>query len=413
VNRPRALVVLGTRPEAIKLATVVRALGARGVLRPVVLSTGQHREMLDQALEALDLAPDVDLEVMRPRQGLADVTARILEGTARVIADIRPEYVIVQGDTSTAFAAALAGYYARGRVAHVEAGLRSGDRDTPFPEEANRRLVDQLSDVLFAPTAAAGRTLLSEGHDAARVHVTGNTVVDALLAAREEVRRRALPIPGVPERLLERARVVLVTAHRRESFGAPLRAICRGLLRIVRSDPDVVIVYPVHLNPEVDGTVRELLGGEPRILLPPPLPYLGFVSLLDRATLVLTDSGGLQEEAPTFGKPVLVLREVTERPEGVDAGVARLVGTDPDRIAGETLALLRSPAALHRMSCIGSPYGDGLASARIAEILERGVVAARELRPAGGDVPRQSVPAATGPRNVIERLLDPVASASR
>jgi UDP-N-acetylglucosamine 2-epimerase (non-hydrolysing) len=377
---PRALVVLGTRPEAIKLAPVVRELRRRRALDAVVLSTGQHREMLAQALDAFGLAPDLDLEVMRPRQALADVTARIVEGTARVISEVRPEWVVVQGDTATALSAALAGYYARVRVAHVEAGLRSGDRDTPFPEEANRRLVDQLADVLFAPTPAAARTLAAEGHDASRVHVTGNTVVDALLAARDEVRRRAIGIPGVAESAIEGKRIVLVTAHRRESFGGPLRAICRGIRRIVRSEPDAVVVFPVHLNPEVDGTVREMLGAEPRVLLVPPLPYLGFVALLDRATLVLTDSGGLQEEAPTFGKPVLVLRTVTERPEGIRAGVARLVGTDPDRIAGETLRLLHDPAALARMSGIASPYGDGLASARIAVVLEDGVGGRKSVR---------------------------------
>jgi UDP-N-acetylglucosamine 2-epimerase (non-hydrolysing) len=373
VSRARALVVLGTRPEAIKLAPVVRELRHRSLLEPVVLSTGQHREMLAQALGAFALEPDVDLDVMQPRQGLSEVTARVLEGTGRVISEVRPAWVVVQGDTSTAFAASLAAYYARVPVAHVEAGLRSGDRDTPFPEEANRRLVDQVSDLLLAPTPSAARTLVEEGHDPARVHVTGNTVVDALLAARGEARRRAVEIPGVPEEALAGKRVVLVTAHRRESFGPPLRSICRAVLRLVRSDPDIVVVYPVHLNPEVDGTVRKMLGTEPRVLLPPPLPYLSFVALLDRATLVLTDSGGLQEEAPTFGKPVLVLRDVTERPEGVEAGIARLVGTDADRIAAEARALLANPAELARMSGVPSPYGDGHASRRIADLLERSI----------------------------------------
>jgi UDP-N-acetylglucosamine 2-epimerase (non-hydrolysing) len=396
--RPRALVVLGTRPEAIKLAPVVRELRRRGSLEAVVLSTGQHREMLAQALDAFHLDVDLDLNVMRPRQALAKTTARIVEGTARVVAEVRPAYVVVQGDTATALSAALAAYYARVPIAHVEAGLRSGDRDTPFPEEANRRLVDQLADVLFAPTAAAARTLAAEGHDASRVHVTGNTVVDALLAARDEVRRRAIGIPGVPEAAIDGKRVILVTAHRRESFGAPLRAICRGIRRIVRSEPDAVAVFPVHLNPEVDGTVRELLAGEPRVLLLPPLPYLGFVALLDRAALVLTDSGGLQEEAPTFGKPVLVLRTVTERPEGISAGVACLVGTDPDRIAAETLRLLRDRAALARMSAIASPYGDGLASTRIAVVLENGAGGRRPALDGRDDASFRLVRAVGGPR---------------
>jgi UDP-N-acetylglucosamine 2-epimerase (non-hydrolysing) len=301
---------------------------------------------------------------MRPRQALADVTARILEGTARVIEELRPTHVVVQGDTATAFAAALAAYYARVPVAHVEAGLRSGERDTPFPEEANRRLVDQLSDVLFAPTTAAADLLAAEGHPSSRIHVTGNTVVDALLEARETVRQRRVEIPGVPEHAL-RGRVVLVTAHRRESFGAPIRSICRAVLRIVRADPEATVVWPVHLNPEIDGPVRAMLGTEPRVFLTPPLGYLPLVALLDRAMLVLTDSGGIQEEAPSFGTPVLVLREVTERPEAVEAGIAQLVGTDRTRIVTAASQILRAA----QPGTTSNPYGDGRAGERIADIV--------------------------------------------
>jgi UDP-N-acetylglucosamine 2-epimerase (non-hydrolysing) len=274
---------------------------------------------------------------------------------------------VVQGDTTTAFAAALAAFYEKIPVAHVEAGLRSGDRYAPFPEEVNRRLVDQLSEVLLAPTADARRTLLAEGFPPDAVPLTGNTVVDALLAARASLRARpgAVSLPSLPPG----ARVVLVTAHRRESFGPALESVCRALVRILHEDPSAHVVYPVHLNPSVNGPVRRLLGGEPRALLLPPVPYLEFVALMDRADVVLTDSGGVQEEAPTFGKPLLVLRDVTERPEGVAAGVARLVGTDEDRIAAETLRLLGDPAHRASMTSGVNPYGDGLAARRIAGIL--------------------------------------------
>ena len=277
--------------------------------------------------------------------------------------------MVVQGDTTTAFAAALAAFYERIPVAHVEAGLRSGERYAPFPEEVNRRLVDQLSEVLFAPTEPARRLLLREGFAPGAVHHTGNTVVDALLAVRERLRRdpSAAPLPSS----LSGGRVVLVTAHRRESFGEPLEAICRALVRVLRAHPDVKIVYPVHLNPNVNGPVRRLLGDEPRAVLLPPLSYLQFVALLDRADLVLTDSGGVQEEAPTFAKPLLVLRDVTERPEGVDAGVARLVGTDEETVFEETSRLLEDRGAYEAMTAGANPYGDGHAAERIANVLAR------------------------------------------
>lgn len=366
--RAEVAVVVGTRPEAIKLAPLVRALAEERGLAPVLVSTGQHRQMLDQALGVFGLSPDVELGVMTAGQTLEDVTSRALEGMRVFLRERRPAWVVVQGDTTTAFAAALAAFYARIPVAHVEAGLRSGNRASPFPEEVNRRLVDQLSDELYAPTATARELLLREGFEPSRVHVTGNTVVDALLWTRQVLRTRNVALPGVPPRV-EGERVVLVTAHRRESFGPGVEAICRALVRIARDAPDVRIVYPVHLNPNVDGPVRRILGAEPRISLLPPLDYLGFVALLDRAHLVLTDSGGVQEEAPTFGKPILVMREVTERPEGLVAGVAKLVGTDEEQIAGEALRLLRDPEAYRAMAAGTNPYGDGHAAERIARRL--------------------------------------------
>lgn len=365
MNEKIALVV-GTRPEAIKLAPLVRALRAVPGVEPVLVSTGQHRQMLDQALRVFGLAPDVDLGVMTPGQTLEELTARTVEGMRGWLARTRPVRVVVQGDTTTAFAAALAAFYARIPVAHVEAGLRSGDRDAPFPEEVNRRLVDQLSDELFAPTATARQLLLREGFDPGTVHETGNTVVDALLWAREILRTRNAAVAGPTRAELGGRRLVLVTAHRRESFGPGVESICRALVRIVRTVPDVEVVYPVHLNPNVDGPVRRILGGEPRIRLLPPVDYLSFVALLDACHLVLTDSGGVQEEAPTFKKPILVMREVTERPEGVAAGVAKLVGTEEARIAAEAVRLLEDEAAWRAMATGANPYGDGAAARRIA-----------------------------------------------
>lgn len=368
MSRSAVVVVVGTRPEVIKLAPVVRALRRSAALEPVLVSTGQHREMLDQALEVFGLTPDVDLGVMRRDQSPGDVAARTLLGLGEVLEAADPAWVVVQGDTTTALAAALGAFYAGRRVAHVEAGLRSGNRLEPFPEEMNRRLVDQVADLLFAPTGAAGDTLLEEGFRADRVLVTGNTVVDALLWARQEARARGL-VPPAGCRATPTRRLVLVTAHRRESFGAGIEGICRAILRIVREQPDVEVCYPVHLNPRVAEPVRRLLGGNPRITLVGPTSYLEFVALLDRADLVLTDSGGVQEEAPAFGKPLLVLRDVTERPEGVLAGVALLVGTSEERIAQAALRLLRDPGAYAAMAHASSPYGDGNAAERIVTAL--------------------------------------------
>ncbi len=367
-SRMKVAVIVGTRPEAIKLAPLVRELRERPGFEPLLISTGQHQEMLEQALSAFGLRADVDLRIMRPGQTLHDVTSRTLEHLRSTLHDHRPTWVVVQGDTTTAFAAALAAFYARIPVAHVEAGLRSFERYSPYPEEINRRLIDQLAHVLCAPTEPARAILLREGFNPDGVFCTGNTVVDALLWARSIVRRAPVALPA---QVSASGRMILVTAHRRESFGAALEGMCRAMLRIVEAAPDTTLVYPVHLNPNVEVPVRRLLGGNPRIVLLEPVSYLQFVALMDRAYLVLTDSGGVQEEAPTFAKPLLVMRDVTERPEGIHAGVARLVGTAEEQIFAEAMRLLESPAAYAAMAGGQNPYGDGTASRRIADILER------------------------------------------
>lgn len=361
--------VLGTRPEGIKLAPLAHELRRQGQFEPIVVSTGQHREMLGQALSLFDLAPDVDLDVMCQGQTLYDVTCRTLERIRPVLTELRPAWVVVQGDTTTAFAAALAAFYEKIPVAHVEAGLRSGERYRPFPEELNRRLVDQLSSVLFAPTEMARDTLLAEGFSPEMVHVTGNTVVDALLRASLVVRNDPPEVPGLDLGALSGKRMVLVTAHRRESFGAGMRAICEAMLEIVNRCPDVHIVYPVHANPNVNGPVQKLLSNHERITLLPPVDYRQFIFLMHHSDLILSDSGGVQEEAPSLCKPLLVMRDVTERPEGVEAGVARLVGTTKERIVDGALELLTNEAAYARMALGANPYGDGQASSRIAKLL--------------------------------------------
>jgi len=364
----KVLSIFGTRPEAIKLAPVIKALRARPQdFTSRVCVTGQHRELLDQVLRLFDIRPDHDLAVMRPDQSLFASTARILTALEPVLAAEQPDWVIVQGDTTTAFAASLAAFYARVPVAHVEAGLRSRDLAQPFPEEANRRLADALTTLFFAPTEGARQNLLAEGVPDSRIRVTGNTVIDALLdvAARPYDFSQG-PLASLP---LDSRRVILVTAHRRESFGPPLRALCGAIRAVAERFPDAQVVYPVHLNPNVQQPVRELLGGFNNISLLEPLDYEPFVHLMKRAILILTDSGGLQEEAPSLGVPVLVMREVTERPEGVAAGAARVVGTDPAKILAAAAELLDSSTFRARMSVVRNPYGDGKASQRIIEAL--------------------------------------------
>jgi len=371
LTKRRVMVVFGTRPEAIKMAPVVAALRGTPGLRTRVVVTAQHRQMLDQVLELFAIAPDVDLDLMTPGQRLPDLFARILQGMSQVLARERVDLLLVHGDTSTTLAAALAAFYARVPVGHVEAGLRTGDMRAPWPEEANRRLTAPLATLHFAPTDTARANLLTEGIAPAQVHVTGNTVVDALL----DVARRIDADPSLARRLdaalppvVPGRRLILVTGHRRESFGRGFEEICMAL-RALAGRGDVDIVYPVHLNPQVQEPVQRILGGIDGVRLIEPLDYLPFVRMMSRAHLILTDSGGIQEEAPSLGKPVLVMRETTERPEAVAAGTVRLVGTDRATIMAEAACLLDDPAAHARMARAHNPYGDGRAAARIAAVV--------------------------------------------
>jgi UDP-N-acetylglucosamine 2-epimerase len=365
----RVTIVVGTRPELIKIMPVLLALRARAGFAPTLVVTAQHREMADQTCAAFGIEPDVDLDLMRPEQTPAEVAARVTAAVQATLARSRPEAVLVHGDTTTCLAAALAAFYERVPVGHVEAGLRTYDLSAPWPEEMNRRLTDPLCRWCFAPTERAAANLRAERIPAENVFLTGNTVVDALLLALRRVRERPPAIPGLPDSLLAGRRLVLVTGHRRESFGAPLRELCAGLREIARRHPDVAVVYPVHLNPNVLGPVNETLGGAERIHLLAPLDYLAFVALLERATLIVTDSGGIQEEAPTLRKPVLVTREATERPEAVERGLARLVGTSRERLVAEASRLLEDPAAYAAMTAGSNPYGDGRAAERIVDVL--------------------------------------------
>lgn len=379
-GEPRVLVVFGTRPEAIKLAPVIAALRPKAQVHVCV--TGQHREMLDQVLRLFDIRPDDDLALMRDRQDLFDITSAALLGLRDVMQRVLPDLVMVQGDTSTTFAAALSAFYLGIDVAHVEAGLRTADKRRPFPEEANRRLTSAVSTWHFAPTMSARANLLAEDVPADRIFVTGNTAIDALLQVTQHIERRTLQpeiLPAVEEACAGR-RLILVTSHRRENFGEGFVRICTALRRILESHPDVAIVYPLHLNPNVHDPVTRLIGGVPRLVLTPPVDYVTFVALMQRATIVLTDSGGVQEEAPSLRKPVLVMREKTERLEGVEAGVAQLVGTSTERIVEAVGRLLSDTELYARMASQQNPYGDGQASGRIADVIHR-VLASRLSEP--------------------------------
>ena len=381
----KVMVVFGTRPEAIKMAPVVSALRARPGIQTLVAVTAQHRQMLDQVLDLFGIVPDDDLDLMRANQGLPDLFSRILTGMSEVISRRKPDLVLVHGDTSTTLAAALAAFYARVPVGHVEAGLRTGNMDAPWPEEMNRRLVSPLAQLHFAPTARARDNLLAEGIEDARIHVTGNTVVDALLQAvarLEADKELSNAVDASLPSFDPNRRMILVTGHRRESFGEGFESICTALRRIANLD-GVEIVYPVHLNPNVQEPVLRLLGGLPNVHLIEPLDYLPFVQLMRRASLIVTDSGGIQEEAPSLGKPVLVMRDVSERPEAVDAGTARLVGTCPARVFEAAADILNSPAMHVPLPAPPNPYGDGSAAVRIVHHLECRWTDANVTAPAG------------------------------
>jgi len=366
----KVLTVFGTRPEAIKMAPVVQALARDPTAFTVrVCVTAQHRELLDQVLALFHIAPDYDLDIMRPNQSLAGTAAAVLLGLEPVLEAERPDWVLVQGDTTTVAAASLAAFYSGCRVGHVEAGLRTYDRSQPFPEEMNRRIASLLGDLHFAPTERAAANLRREGIPADRVIVTGNTVIDAIRQVADlPFDPAGTPLADLP---LGRRRLILVTAHRRENFGRGMEEICAGLRTLAERHDDIHLVYPVHPNPNVREPVCRLLGGIPNITLLPPLEYQPLVWLMKQSHFVITDSGGIQEEAPGLGKPVLVLRRTTERPEGVEAGVVKLVGPDRAAIAAEAERLLRDPVYYQQMARAANPYGDGRAAERIASALRQ------------------------------------------
>ncbi len=378
MNRKRIMCVFGTRPEAIKMAPVILELGKNGdVFEPVVVVTGQHRQMLDQVLPVFGLTPDYDLGIMEANQTLTSIVTKSLSGLEEIILRERPDLLLVQGDTSTVFAAALEAFYYRVPVGHIEAGLRTFDKWQPFPEEVNRKLTTTLADLHFAPTATAVRNLLEEKVPKDRIYLTGNTVIDALLG----VAGRDFPLEQAGLKLDPGKKTVLVTLHRRESFGQPLRGVCAALRKLAdKYRGEATLVIPVHHNPQVSGTVRELLGNVANVKLIEPLDYAAFVHLMKASYLILTDSGGVQEEAPSLGKPVLVMREKTERPEAVAAGAVKLVGTDAELLFNEADRLLSDRAAYAAMSRSVNPYGDGRASQRIAEALLH-YFGARDRRP--------------------------------
>ena len=366
----KVALVFGTRPEAIKLFPVIHALKARADIDTRVIVTAQHRGLLDQVLEIAGIVPDIDLDVMTPNQTLDGLTAKLIVALGEAFDAEKPDRVVVHGDTLTTMVASLAAYYRKIPVAHVEAGLRSGDIHHPWPEEGNRRVVACIADMNFAPTQAAADALLRENRDAAGIHVTGNTVIDALLATVDRVHGEPALASGLDDLAARFAgkRIVAVTSHRRENFGGGMEAIARSIADIA-ARPDVAVIFPVHPNPNVRPVMDAVLGELPNVAMIEPLDYPHFVRLLDLCHLVLTDSGGVQEEAPSLGKPVLVMRETTERPEGVQAGTAKLVGADRDRIVREVLALLDDDAAYQAMARAHNPFGDGKAAERIADII--------------------------------------------
>jgi UDP-N-acetylglucosamine 2-epimerase (non-hydrolysing) len=366
----RVAVIVGTRPEAIKMAPVIYQLRKRpGLFDAVIIATAQHRQMLDQALSLFNISPDYDLNLMYPGQSLSLLTSRVIDHMDLALGKIKPDMVLVQGDTTTVLATAIAAFYRKIPVAHVEAGLRSYDMNNPFPEEANRRLTTVLTEINFAPTPLSRTMLLNEGISSEKIVVTGNTVVDSL----QYILTKPFSCTGTPLEGIDfgNYRTILVTCHRRESLGKDLEEIFLALIDLVREFPDIRIIYPVHLNPEVQSTAKRILSDIDRIHLIPPLDYLTFVNLMKRSYLILTDSGGLQEEAPTLAKPLFVLRHLTERPEAFQKGCSKVIGTAREAIVKETSHALRDATFYSTAACAGNPYGDGKASLRIVEALER------------------------------------------
>ncbi|MEQ6969827.1 non-hydrolyzing UDP-N-acetylglucosamine 2-epimerase [Pectobacterium polaris] len=369
----KVLTVFGTRPEAIKMAPLVHALAQDGAFESRICVTAQHREMLDQVLRLFDITPDYDLDIMRPGQGLSEISCRILSGLEPVMAEFKPDLVLVHGDTTTTLATSLAAFYQRIPVGHVEAGLRTGNLYSPWPEEANRKLTGHLAMYHFAPTENSRQNLLREHLSDRNIFVTGNTVIDALFWVRDRILGDAALRRSLDEKyafLDDNKKLILVTGHRRESFGGGFERICSALADIARRHPEVQIVYPVHLNPNVSEPVNRILSGIDNVMLIAPQDYLPFVYLMNRSYMILTDSGGIQEEAPSLGKPVLVMRDTTERPEAVEAGTVKLVGTEVTSIVDAVSMLLTDEEAYQAMSRAHNPYGDGQACQRIVDALK-------------------------------------------
>lgn len=360
----KILCVIGTRPEAIKMAPVILALKAKSWAKVSVLATAQHRQMLDQVLTFFDIIPDYDLDIMRPDQSLPELTARLIMGATEILTTEKPDVVLVQGDTTTVMAVALAAFYQQIPIGHVEAGLRTGDIFNPFPEEANRTIAGHLATWNFAPTESSKNNLVNENIKANKIEVTGNTVIDTLLATAEREIELGIELPA-------HERLVLITSHRRENFGDAIVRICSAIRKLAETYPDICFLYPVHPNPNVKLVAEELLSDMPNVVLCAPLDYAPFVAAMKKAYLIISDSGGVQEEAPALGKPVLVLRNETERPEAVKEGVVKLIGTNFDRIIAEARELLDNPEAYAAMARGISPYGDGNASQRIVERLSQ------------------------------------------
>ena len=359
----KVMTVFGTRPEAIKMAPLVKELKSRKEIECIVCVTAQHRQMLDQVLNVFNIVPDYDLDIMKQGQTLSDITSRALKGLEEVINKEKPDIVLVHGDTTTTFAGALASYYCQTDIGHVEAGLRTWDKYSPYPEEMNRQMVGVLSDMHFAPTEKSKQSLLNEGKNPKNIFVTGNTAIDALATTVN---------PNYKHELFDwigNDRLILLTAHRRENLGEPMRHMFKAIKRIVDETSDVKVIYPVHLNPKVKSVADEILGNDERIKLIAPLEVIDFHNFIAKSHIILTDSGGIQEEAPSLGKPVLVLRDTTERPEGIDAGTLKLVGTNEETIYNETKNLLTDKEEYNKMSKASNPYGDGYASKRIADAI--------------------------------------------
>lgn len=369
MNAKKIAIVIGTRPEAIKMAPVYLKMKEDPRIDVLLIASAQHRKMLDEALGIFDISPDIDLDLMRPEQTLSDLSARIIVNVQKTLAEVRPDAILVHGDTATCLFSTLAAFYQQIPVGHVEAGLRTYNFKAPWPEEMNRRLTDPICEWCLAPTPRAADNLRAERIPDARIFITGNTVIDALFLALDKVRNKTAMVKGLDLEQIKGKRLILVTGHRRESFGKPFEAFCLALKEIAEIHRDVVVVYPVHLNPNVQRPVNTILGNQERVYLIEPIEYLPFVALMEQSEIIITDSGGIQEEAPSLHKPVLVTRETTERPEAVEAGLAKLIGTSRDKIVSETTRLLTDSVAYREMAKGANPYGDGKAAGRITDIL--------------------------------------------